>query len=352
MKPALTRFLALALALGLASAATAASTPAHVAPDSAAPVLRMLPEGTEPQPAPPEVANATPDDWRAISIEGPFVLYVRNGDLDKALQIKPGSALYQKPDLSSPVLAAAEEGDLVTITGLQGRWTQIELNKTLVAYISAKGATARRSPTAQTTPDAAKITEPAESVKPTSKTVAESEPEPASEVGTSFETAKAQPAATLTPALPLGEAEPPAPVADVAANAVGPNPATTEPAVSATLDPEPSPAPSTDKAPAPSAQARSSVAPQATPSAETRYRAPMEIRGRLVSAQRRFGPRRPYDWQLEAKGQRIAYLDFSHMRGTDQLDRYARREVVIIGLLDPLPDGKNYVMRVESLRLQ
>jgi len=302
-----------ALALSAHAASLIKETPARLAPSDTAAVLRILPSGSQLRPA--DATSELPPNWQAIILEGPFTFYVRNGDIDKGLAIKPASPLYLEPDNAAVVVAYAEEGDAIIITGLHGRWTQIELQKPLTAYVLVSGSNApattentannedaeARSATTMT-PVVTSSTENATVALPDPEKLA-SEAEPESE------------SAVETVALVKG--------------------ADSESAVTTTA-------------------AQSAVATPLSQISQS-VTAPLnrsQIQGKLVSTRKRFAPRRPYDWQINAKFSfRIAYLDFSRMQGTDQLARYEGQQVVVYGLVSPLGDGQ-YVMQVESIRLQ
>jgi len=308
------------------SATTFAQTPARLAPNDNAAVLRVLPAGSELKPAPDTPADdvAAKDrsatatrqinrsaTWQAITLDGPFTLYVRNGDIDKGLAIKPASPLYLEPDNAAAVVAYAEEGDAITITGLRGRWTQIELDKPLTGYVSAQtgnaaATTSATSPAISTLP--VPIPSPEKNVSPTAST---------EDATVEIPEALAAEIEATTPQL-------------VSQIETGPEPSVETVTIS-------------DVAPATRRPPQEQYKPALNRS---------QIQGKLVSTRKRFAPRRPYDWQINAKFSfRIAYLDFSRMQGTDQLARYEGRQVIVYGLVSPLGDGQ-YVMKVESIRLQ
>jgi len=302
-----------ALALTGHTASLTEDTPARLAPNNNAAVLRILPAGSELR----FITDTSKDDaaakdrsatWQAIALDGPFTLYVRNGDIDKGLAIKPASPLYLEPDNAAAVVAYAEEGDAITITGLRGRWTQIELQKPLTAYVSTQAGNALI--TTKSAAPAAATTTTAETVKVTET--------PAVTASTESATVEVPEPEKLA-----SEAEP-----------------DSEPAV-----------PTTTAQPASAARSVTAPPSQINQSATAALNR-SQIQGKLVSTRRRFGARRPYDWQINAKFSfRIAYLDFSRMQGTDQLARYEGQQVVVYGLVSPLGDGQ-YVMLVESIRLQ
>jgi hypothetical protein len=121
-------------AFTLRAAPLAGTTAVQTQPDPSAPAITFLGAGTEPVPAAADVA-APPAGWVAVSVPGPFEAYVENKNLNKALDVIPGSPLHLAPKEDSGVLAIAQKGDRIIITGLRGKWTQIRLEKSLVGYI-------------------------------------------------------------------------------------------------------------------------------------------------------------------------------------------------------------------------
>lgn len=269
----MTKSLFLLISFGLTGLiATAAPlkspTAVHTQPNANAAVLKVLSQGTEPEPAPTEIMAATPAGWQAVQVEGPFEGYVRNSDIDKGLHVKAGSSIYLKPSNDSGVLAIMEVGDKTTITGLHGKWTQINLDKKVVGYVQASTSTPVRA----------------------------SEPPVLVDMPAQYTSAP-----TTTVAAPL-----------------------------------PAPARTTYQ----STGSDGAVLPRL-------------FQGKFVSTRRPFTPRRPYDWQInDAADVRYAYLDISKLLLTEQIEKYADREVVVYGVPTALPDGKNIVIKVESLRLK
>lgn len=270
----------LAATLSLSAAPLAATTAVHTQPDEAAPVLAVLAAGTTPTPAPDALAT-TPAGWMAVELPGPFDAFVRRSDLLKSLDVKPGASLYRAPDLTAGVLATAQQGDAITITGLHGKWTQVSLAKKLTGYIHVDGGA----------------------------------PAPA--------------VATLT---------------DSAAPAPTPAASSTPPAA-ATLAPPPVAASAHGVATA------GQPAPVLNPNGDTAL--PRYYQGRFVSTRSPFRPRRPYDWALnDEAGKRIAYLDTSHLLLTDQIENYTDHSVLVYGATRPSPDGKDFVIVLDSLQLK
>lgn len=158
LRPAL-RAAALSTALlaavsALQAAPLAETTAVHTKPDRASPAITYLKAGTEPVAASGAVAT-TPAGWMAVELPGPFEAYVENKDLTKSLDVKPGAAMRLAPKPDAGVLAVAEKDDKTSITGLRGKWTQINLEKKLVGYINVGGAPGYIPPIAMTPATAA-----------------------------------------------------------------------------------------------------------------------------------------------------------------------------------------------------
>ncbi len=143
MKTNLLRFVGIILlgAVALRAAPVTATTAVHVRPDRASLTIGMLKVGTEPTLA-PSAPTALPPGWSAVELPGPFEIYVENKDLTKSLDMKPGAAMRLQPKADAPVLGVAEKTDKATITGLRGKWTQLNLEKPMVGYINVGGASA------------------------------------------------------------------------------------------------------------------------------------------------------------------------------------------------------------------
>jgi hypothetical protein len=130
----------LALALLAAGFATGRAAPlagtaaVQTKPEPGAPIITTLNAGTEPAIA-PSPAIPPPDGWIAVQVPGPFQGYVLNKDFTKGLDVKPGSPIYLAPKPDAGVLAIAAKGDKTEITGLDGRWTQVQLQRDLVGYV-------------------------------------------------------------------------------------------------------------------------------------------------------------------------------------------------------------------------
>ncbi len=129
----------------LTAAPLSVTTAVHTKPDSASPAITFLKAGTGPVAAMDPLSGA-PSGWMAVELPGPFEGYVQNKDLSKSLDVKPGASIHVAPKLDAGVLAVAAKGDKASITGLRGKWTQINLEKKLVGYIKVAGGSATHSP--------------------------------------------------------------------------------------------------------------------------------------------------------------------------------------------------------------
>ncbi|MGH7995068.1 MAG: hypothetical protein ACREFX_01815, partial [Opitutaceae bacterium] len=138
---------ALLAAASLRAAPLASTAAVQTRPDPSAPVIGVLPAGAEPTPA-----AAAPGGWIAVSLPGPFKAYVRDQDLNKALEVRPGSSLYLEPNAGSGVLAIAVKGDKIEITGLEGRWTQVRLGQPVIGYVNLAAAPVSQPPAAAAEP--------------------------------------------------------------------------------------------------------------------------------------------------------------------------------------------------------
>lgn len=80
---------------------------------------------------------------------------------------------------------------------------------------------------------------------------------------------------------------------------------------------------------------------------------PRQFAGRFVSTRRALAPRRPYEYALnDDAGKRYAYVDTSKLLLTEQIEKYIDKKVVVFGAAKPVPDTKDIVIMVETLRLQ
>ncbi|WP_221030843.1 SH3 domain-containing protein [Actomonas aquatica] len=128
------------------------ATPIHTAPEVTAPVVKLVKPGEDLPAASP--TGTAPAGWSAVVLPGPHELFVRNSDIGKDLDIKPGSSLRADPKSDAAELTTFQAGDEAEITGLRGRWTQIRLNRDVIAYVQGTSAPAvqRTAPVVTTAP--------------------------------------------------------------------------------------------------------------------------------------------------------------------------------------------------------
>ncbi|MCC5025805.1 MAG: hypothetical protein J6386_24825 [Candidatus Synoicihabitans palmerolidicus] len=119
--------------MAVSAQTTSRATAVHVQPDEASAVLKLVKPGEDlPEAAP---AMPAPSGWSAVALAGPHEVFVENRFIGKDLDVKPGSPLHLKPKSDSPVLTSSTATDEIEITGLRGRWTQLRVNKRVVAYV-------------------------------------------------------------------------------------------------------------------------------------------------------------------------------------------------------------------------
>jgi hypothetical protein len=121
----------------------------HAKPDASSATITYLKAGSEPVAAQDGLAS-TPAGWMAVEIPGPLEGYAESKDFTKGLDIKPGTAIHSAPDMKSGVIAVAEKGDKTSITGLHGKWTQVNVDKKIVGYINVGGSAGYVPPIATT----------------------------------------------------------------------------------------------------------------------------------------------------------------------------------------------------------
>jgi hypothetical protein len=126
------------------------------------------------------------------------------------------------------------------------------------------------------------------------------------------------------------------------------------------------PAPAAPKPPAPAPASPPPVSPGVYGAANSGQPAPMvnlgdggsstlprQFAGRFVSTRRPFTPRRPYDYALnDDAGRRYAYVDVSKLLQTDQIEKFLNLNVVVFGTASNTADGKDIVIRIETLQLR
>lgn len=158
--------LTLALTASLLSAAPVTeTTPIYAKADAGSPAIGFVKAGAEPNlPALPPAA--VPAGWTAVELPGPHEVYVQNKDITKSLEVRPGAELRKAPKADAPVLALAAAGEPLDITGLQGRWTQLRLNRSLIGYIKRVAPSVAALPAASAPGSATRANPPTGSTAP------------------------------------------------------------------------------------------------------------------------------------------------------------------------------------------
>ena len=197
MKTKLTLLALFAVSAAAASAAVLnATTAVHTKPDETSPAITYLKAGSEPVVARDAVAT-TPAGWLAIEVPGPFECYVQNKDLTKSEDPRLGAPIYLRPKADSGVLTTLEPGDKAHVTGIPpGRWTQISLDKKLVAYVRIGSAPDALPPIA---------TAPATGPLPSTPAPAPAAPPAASAASPAPTPSVSEPAGTTLPRLFAGK---------------------------------------------------------------------------------------------------------------------------------------------------
>ncbi len=147
MKTSLRHLLVFVATVAAVTAAPLTSTTAvHIKPDEASPTITILRAGTEPVATLGSTMASTPAGWMAVELAGPFDGYVLERDLAKSLDVREGASIYLAPKNGAAVLTKMEKGDVSTITGLHGKWTQISLQKKITGYIRVSGQSGQAAP--------------------------------------------------------------------------------------------------------------------------------------------------------------------------------------------------------------
>jgi hypothetical protein len=80
---------------------------------------------------------------------------------------------------------------------------------------------------------------------------------------------------------------------------------------------------------------------------------PRQYTGRFVSTRRPFTPRRPFDHALnDEAGKRYAYVDVSRLQQPEQIEKYLNLNVIVFGTAAATADGRDIVVRIESIQLK
>ena len=124
--------------LGLTAAPLAQTAAVHTRPDPAAPTITFLKAGMTPTLV-ADPLGTTPSGWLAVRLSGPFEAYVENKAIGKSLEVRVGSSFHLQPRADATVISLMEAGDKASISGLHGRWTQVQLEKDIIGYVRVSG---------------------------------------------------------------------------------------------------------------------------------------------------------------------------------------------------------------------
>lgn len=303
----------------LRAAPLAADTPVYSSPDTASTVIVTLAAGVEPQASTSPNALALPEGWHAVDVTSSQLVWVRDSELNKELDIKPGSELRAEPKTDSALLGTMVAGSVTELRNIQGKWVQMLVSKKTTGYIntSIKPAPAP-APTIATPPPATAQSRPAISVITTTTTAA-------------------IPSFGASPA----SATPAAAAADTTSMLYPPNPKT----ATATAT---TPATATETRPIPSGSIQ-----QVKSSESSSDVLPRTFEGTFASTRRAFAPRRPYEFQLTGPDNvRYAYIDLTKILATAQFESYIGRTVVVYGVIAAVPGTSDIVIKAETLQLK
>jgi hypothetical protein len=159
---------AFALCLGvLAAQPLGRDATVYAAPEPDAPTLGLLAAGTTPKVAADVPA---PTGWQPVLLAADYEVFVRNADVGKNLEIKPGAPLRLSPDLAAPVVGAMPRESKAELRGLRGDWTLFRLETELVGYVKLPAGAPAVTPAFVTTPAVAPVTGDAEAASGVSRT--------------------------------------------------------------------------------------------------------------------------------------------------------------------------------------
>lgn len=312
----------------LAAAPLAKDTPVYASPDAGSATLVTLAAGTEPVPATSASAVAVPEGWQAVDVSVSNEVWVRDSDLNKELDIKPGSELRAEPKADAAVVGTMVAGSVTELRGIQGKWVQMFVTRKTTGYINP-GA-----------PAPAGVAVASAEPQPVRTNVVSAQPPPAQTVSTVPYAAQQTTAPAVQQPLSVSGGQRGAPVSGTATRMQ------TTPAQTGV--PQPS---ATTHAAAPIASVGAGRTYEAKPVDPESVGAPRTFEGTFASTRRAFAPRRPYEFQLTGPdGSRYAYLDLSKVVVTSQFESYVGSFVVVNGAIAPVPDTKDIVIKVETIQ--
>lgn len=107
------------------------------------------------------------EGWKPIFYRGIFEVFVNNNDISKDLTPKPGSSYFLSPDKGATVLSTATKDDRTDLISVDPRYSKLNVETILVAYIKDIAAVIEELPSPQTT-----------AASPASETTAQDAPSP------------------------------------------------------------------------------------------------------------------------------------------------------------------------------
>jgi len=169
--------------LGLTAAPLAQTAAVHTRPDPAAPTITFLRAGMTPTLV-SDPLGTTPAGWLAVRLSGPFEAYVENKAIGKSLEVRVGAPFHLQPRTDATVISLMEAGDKASISGLHGRWTQVQLEKDIIGYVRVSGGAATIAPAEPVLRDVPAAGPQTPSVLPTTPLVAQAgRPAPLTDLG-------------------------------------------------------------------------------------------------------------------------------------------------------------------------
>ncbi|MFT3782248.1 MAG: SH3 domain-containing protein [Nibricoccus sp.] len=279
-------FLAIIAASSLAAAPLTKTTAVHAQPNASSPAIAVLSAGTEPAQA---SGTSAPGGWTAIELPGPHEVYVKQSDILKSLDVRPGASFYTAPKADAAILTTMSKGDVAEISGTYGRWLQIKLSKKVIGYIGDDSVVSPVSPIS------APIVSGPSGVN-----------------------------APVTPAASRGSVSPSAPAPASPVQIYG--------------------AP-TNTAPATGQVAQSTLNPAAAAAL------PRMFEGTFVPA-KRFLAYKPYEYQLNDRaGERYAFLDVSRLTKAEPVEKYMNKVVTVYGMARAIENTKDIVIEVDTIQV-
>ena len=278
----------LAASLTLRAAPLASDALVYSSPVTTASVTGTLAAGTVPPPVTSPLVVALPSGWQAVERADTQDCWVRDNDLDKELNVKPGTLLRAAPNAdTTAVTGTMGAGDLSDLRDIQGRWVKVHYTKRTIGYIQSPAADAAAAVVATAT-------------------------------------------VTVT--------------ATATAPSISPQ------TLAALIHPQPQPQPSqshiTTATTVVTTTATTTVRAGTTPSV------PRSFEGTLAIVRHVFSRSPYDYQLNDAAGERFAYLDLAKLNESARYESYVGQTVIIYGTMFPVPGTKDIVIKVETIQLK